>query len=261
MTAMYVAKTIIEADPTGRAVVLLACAEACSVHLSAAPQLELVIGNTIFGDGAAAAIVTHAGFRGRVGGAAKVARRTTHSVDSADWEWSLGAMSSEIVPDSAGAMTWKQSEEAGRYDMWLSRDIPGALTSFFVSRGIEIMARVGLLNPFGVAWALHPGGKGILSGFEKALKGLGLGAAGIDASHAVLQEHGNMSSATILFVLQRVLSQTDKDAVFFAGFGPGLTVEFGALHRRRSNRLHQQSAASGSAGSEVSSESMSEEDN
>jgi predicted naringenin-chalcone synthase len=254
MTALYVAKTIIEADTTGRAVVLLACAEACSVHLSAAPQLELVIGNTIFGDGAACAIVTHAGFRGTV---RTPPQRVTRNILGTDWEWAIGAMSSEIVPNSESSMTWKQSDEGGRYNMWLSRDIPAALTGFFITRGIEIMARVGILNPFGVAWALHPGGKGILTGFEKALKGLGLGAAGIDASHAVLREHGNMSSATILFVLQRVLSETDRDHVFFAGFGPGLTVEFGALHRQR----REKNEISSSSASSLSSLSKGERNN
>ena len=253
MTALYVAKTVIEADPTGRAVVLVVCAEACSVHLSSAPQLEAIVGNTIFADGAACAIVTNAGFRG----AQRTPSRLTRSIVGDDWEWAIGAMSSEIVPNSAGAMTWRQSEESGRYDMWLSRDIPSALTDFFVSRGLEIMARVGILNPFGVAWALHPGGKSIILGFEKALVGLGLGTSGISASQDVLKEHGNMSSATIFFVLQRVLSTTDRDNVFFAGFGPGLTVEFGALHRTKTNQKGDIEGVKGDAEQELPSDASS----
>ena len=146
-------------------------------------------------------------------------------------EWCLGAMSSEIVPESAGHMTWKQSAESGRYDMWLSKDIPAALLGFFLGNAFSLLARVGILNPFGCAWALHPGGKGIVTAFEGALKKLGVTPQGVEASHGVLEKYGNMSSATIFFVLQRVLSSTTKDSVFFAAFGPGLTVEFGAMQR------------------------------
>ena len=232
MTALFVAKSLIEADSTGRAVVLVVCAEACTLHVSSAVQLELVVGNAIFGDGAGAAIVSHAGFRG-TSPAKGAALNTGAGVTGADWEWSLGSMSSEIVPDSAGAMTWKQSADGGRYDMWLARTIPQSLTALFSTRGFELLSRVGLFNPFGVAWALHPGGKAILAGFEEGLAKIGVRPDGLEHSHAVLAEHGNMSSATIFFVLQRVLSRTTMNAVFFAGFGPGLTVEFGALNRVR----------------------------
>lgn len=234
MTALFVAKSLIEADSTGRAVVLVVCAEACTLHVSTAVQLELIVGNAIFGDGAGAAIVSHAGFRGTAPpkGAAAASQAGT-AVTGSDWEWSLGAMSSEIVPDSAGAMTWKQSADGGRYDMWLSRSIPQSLTALFSTRGFELLSRVGLFNPFGVGWALHPGGKAILAGFEEGLSKIGVRPDGLEHSHAVLAEHGNMSSATIFFVLQRVLSSTKKNAIFFAGFGPGLTVEFGAINRVR----------------------------
>ena len=125
-------------------------------------------------------------------------------------------MTSEIISDSSEHMTWKQSNEGGRYDMWLSREIPKALTTFFVDNGIKILMRVGL-NPYGCAWALHPGGKGILTSFEKALGTLGITPEGIECSHEVLSNYGNMSSATILFVLQKVLSSTKRDSAFFAG--------------------------------------------
>ena len=100
--------------------------------------------------------------------------------------------------------------------MWLSREIPEALLSFFVKNGISLLTKVGL-NPYGCAWALHPGGKGILTNFEKGLSTLGIKPEGIECSHDVLANHGNMSSATILFVLQRVLSSTKRDSAFFAG--------------------------------------------
>ncbi len=139
-------------------------------------------------------------------------------------------MSSEIVPNSAGHMTWKQSSESGRYDMWLDRGIPEALMQFFKASSAGLLWRVGL-NPLTCAWALHPGGKGILNAFEGALTSMGFTPSGLEASHSVLDNYGNMSSATIFFVLQRVLSGTQRDSAFVAAFGPGLTVEFGALFR------------------------------
>ena len=236
MTSLYVAKQLVEADETGRAVVLVACAEACSVHVCKDPKMELAVGNSIFGDGAGAAIVTHAGFRGAAGGAGAGAGAAAPSpafaLESDSHEWGLGPMSSEIVPDSAAHMTWKQSSESGRYDMWLDKAIPTSLMQFFVSSSAGLLWRVGL-NPLTCAWALHPGGKGILNNFEAALNSLGFSPSGLECSHSVLDSYGNMSSATIFFVLQRVLSSTPRDSAFFAAFGPGLTVEFGALTRLR----------------------------
>jgi predicted naringenin-chalcone synthase len=237
MTSLYVAKQLVEADETGRAVVLVTCAEACSVHVCKDPKMELAVGNSIFGDGAGAAIVTHAGFRGTVVGAGAGASvdagaAAAFALESDSHEWSLGPMSSEIVPDSAAHMTWKQSSESGRYDMWLDKAIPTSLMQFFLSSSAGLLWRVGL-NPLTCAWALHPGGKGILNNFEAALKTLGFSPNGIECSHSVLDSYGNMSSATIFFVLQRVLSGTQRDSAFFAAFGPGLTVEFGALTRLR----------------------------
>ena len=140
-------------------------------------------------------------------------------------------MSSAIVAESGSSMTWHQSKDGGRYDMWLSRDIPKQLTDFFVKRGLGLLLSVGIALPSSCAWALHPGGKGILKGFEEALGAIGIKPTGIEHSHKVLQTYGNMSSATIFFVLQRVLASTQKNKVFFAGFGPGLTVEYGCINR------------------------------
>ena len=128
--------------------------------------------------------------------------------------------------------------------MWLSRDIPGALQKLFGSKGLDILARVGL-NPFTCAYALHPGGKSILTGFETVLGALGINPVGIESSRQVLRDYGNMSSATIFFVLQRVLAGTQRDSVFFAGFGPGLTVEFGALQRRHLGRGQENGGGGG----------------
>jgi len=91
---------------------------------------------------------------------------------------------------------------------------------------------VGIPSLWRCAWAIHPGGKAIINAFEKALSTLGSSAEGLSSSRDVLKRYGNMSSATIFFVLSRVLTSTPQDDVFSAGFGPGLTIEFARFYRR-----------------------------
>jgi len=227
-SALYVAKQIVEADCTGRAVVLVACAETCTAHMTRDQRLELIVGNTIFADGAAAAIVTHAGFTG-----AGAAQRLSPAEPALPQtcEWALGAMENEVLPGTEGSMSWRQGSFPGQYDMWLDRSIPSALSGFFVKRGLALVAKVGIASAWGCAWAIHPGGRAIIKAFQDAFALLRIGGEGLEHSAEVLRRHGNMSSPTILYVLQRVLASTRKDEVFMAGFGPGLSVEFGRLYR------------------------------
>ena len=94
-----------------------------------------------------------------------------------------------------------------------------------------MVRRVGIESPWSCAWGIHPGGKAIIRAFQKAFAALRIDPEGLDASEAVLRDHGNMSSATIFFVLERLLATTARNSVFIAGFGPGLSIEFGCLYR------------------------------
>jgi predicted naringenin-chalcone synthase len=81
-------------------------------------------------------------------------------------------------------------------------------------------------------WAIHPGGRSIL---DKVQHNLGLRDEQLEPSREVLREYGNMSSATVLFVLQRILHKASTDEaerVCAMAFGPGLTVETALLTRR-----------------------------
>nr|NIR15368.1 type III polyketide synthase [Desulfobacterales bacterium] len=78
-------------------------------------------------------------------------------------------------------------------------------------------------------WAIHPGGRSIL---ERAEEALGLTKEDLDASYRVMQEYGNMSSTTIMFVLDDILKDSKKKGkVFSAAFGPGITVEVGLMEK------------------------------
>ncbi|MFW9788710.1 MAG: 3-oxoacyl-[acyl-carrier-protein] synthase III C-terminal domain-containing protein, partial [Candidatus Thorarchaeota archaeon] len=78
-------------------------------------------------------------------------------------------------------------------------------------------------------WAIHPGGRSIL---ERAEESLGITKEDLDASYRIMHEYGNMSSATIMFVLDDILKdEKKKGKVFAAAFGPGITVEVGLLEK------------------------------
>ena len=77
-------------------------------------------------------------------------------------------------------------------------------------------------------WAIHPGGRAIL---EKVQDALHLSKTDLSPSYEILRQYGNMSSATILFLLDSILSLPDSGPVFAAGFGPGLTLETAYLEK------------------------------
>ena len=74
-------------------------------------------------------------------------------------------------------------------------------------------------------------GAAILAAFRSAFSIMHIAGEGIADSTEVLRTHGNMSSATIFFVLKRVLRDTARDEIFAAGFGPGLSIEYGRLYK------------------------------
>jgi predicted naringenin-chalcone synthase len=86
------------------------------------------------------------------------------------------------------------------------------------------------VNPENIShWAIHPGGKKILDDFRATL---GLSREALVHSYAVLEKYGNMSSATILFVLQKLITGgglKKKEKIYTAAFGPGLTIESAIL--------------------------------
>ena len=78
------------------------------------------------------------------------------------------------------------------------------------------------------SWAIHPGGPRILAAAEEAL---GLAPDDTSVSHAVLSEHGNMSSPTILFILNRLRRAEAEGPCVALGFGPGLVAEAALFDR------------------------------
>ncbi len=205
--ALRAASQICAADPS--AVVLVVCAEICSIHLRSSTDPEQIVASAVFADGAAAAVVVGA----------------DHTPPPAAPSLELDGFNTFITEEGEGDMDWTIGDQG--FEMRLTANVPRII-------GREI-AGVAAQIP-GIehsdAWAVHPGGRSVL---DKAQAGLGLRNDAMDHSRAVLREYGNMSSATILFILQRILGDDSLgDGARVAGlcFGPGLTVEAAQFTRR-----------------------------
>ncbi len=201
--ALRQAARIARDDP--EAVVLVAAAELCSLHIRSSADPEQIVAASVFADGAGAAVVSADPARGRP-------RRLE-----------LGRFATRLSDSGAEDMTWTVGD-AG-FDMTLTAEVPRIV-------GREVAAIVA--DVFGGAdavdtWAVHPGGRSILDRVES---GLGLDADALLASRRVLRDYGNMSSATLLFILRDLLADADLAdgrRIGALAFGPGLTVETAAL--------------------------------
>ncbi len=201
--ALRNATRICDAQPGS--VVLVVCTELCSLHIRSSRDPEQIVASAVFGDGAAAAIVSSA-----------EPRRSGAALD-------VGAFSTAITADGEEDMDWTIGDHG--FEMRLTAEVPRII-------GREIAGVVGsMLGEDGSpiedvdAWAVHPGGRSVL---DRVQTGLGLPDEAMADSRAVLRDFGNMSSATVLFILQRILADDSLGSgARIAGlcFGPGLTVE------------------------------------
>jgi predicted naringenin-chalcone synthase len=187
------------------ACVLLCAVELCSLHYHYGWDPQKVIANALFADGAAAL----------VGVAGSGAARQV---------WQVIATGSCLVPDSTEAMTWTIADHG--FEMTLSKKVPHLIATQ-VRPWLEGWLREQgvLLGEVG-SWAIHPGGPRILDSVEE---GLGLPPQATAASRAVFAECGNMSSPTILFILDRLCRADAPRPCVALGFGPGLMAEAAIL--------------------------------
>lgn len=206
MPGLRLAARIAAAQPG--AVVLVVCAELCTLHIRPSSDPQQIVAASVFADGAGAAIVTSDPSVGRPGGLELDRFATALTAEGeADMVWTIGDHGFEMI----------LSAEVPRI---VGREIRGAVETFL---GDEAMPD---------AWAVHPGGRSVLDRVEA---GLELEPAALDASREVLRDYGNMSSATILFILRRLLHDedlADGSRIGALAFGPGLTVESALLVKR-----------------------------
>lgn len=210
--ALRTARDILCADPA--AVVLVVCVELCSLHFQLKPDREQMVANSLFADGAAAAVVVNPM---RAGDGVETQTGAGAGFDLLDFETAL-------LDDSEQDMAWTIGSIA--FDMRLSAYVPKIVQKNIQPVLNTLLGRNRLTQDDLVRWAIHPGGRAVL---ERVSRGLGFDPPGLEDSYAVLNEYGNMSSPTILFVLRKTMEALRQNAqpgpVVAAAFGPGLTVE------------------------------------
>lgn len=184
--------------------VLLCAAELCSLHLHYTDDPDQVIANALFADGAAAALIAPLDAEG----------------DGRSEAWSLAACGSCLLPGSADAMSWRIGDHG--FEMSLSPRVPEIIAAHIKPWLGAWLDSCGLGIGDIASWAIHPGGPRILSTVAEAL---GLRAGAIEQSAAVLAEHGNMSSATVLFIIERLRRAGARPPCVGLAFGPGLFAE------------------------------------
>jgi alpha-pyrone synthase len=198
------AHAICQSNPKAR--VMLVCVELCTLHFQVENTLESVVVNALFGDGAAAAILSSQSDETALGKLAYV--------DGA----------SELAPDSRNLMSWTIGNSG--FLMGLSSQVPKAIVKHLPDYLKNLLGRNGLNQGDLNFWAIHPGGRQIVDRIKNSFQ---LEDALVQDSYDVLHDYGNMSSCTILFILKRLLSQHESGNGFDRGlalaFGPGLTIE------------------------------------
>jgi predicted naringenin-chalcone synthase len=197
LNALRVARAFVGADPAAR--VLVCCAEVCSIHFKRRARPDQVVANALFADGAGACVVAHgSGGYGRI-----------------------TSTSSSILPESAEQMAWSIGDHG--FEMSLGMGLPGTVRRHAGGWIDRWLGAEGLDAGSMASWAVHPGGPRILDAFRE---GVGLPPGAMEASREVLAEHGNMSSPTVLFILER-LRRTGRLAhpCVMVSFGPGVTAE------------------------------------
>ena len=143
-------------------------------------------------------------------------------------------------------MAWEIGDRG--FDIRLSTYVPRIIAGN-INQIIERALRTSHWNLDDIGtWAVHPGGRSIL---DKVESGLQLNPDKLSDSHEVLRECGNMSSVTVLFVLNRILNRAtikEPHPVCAMAFGPGLTIETALLevqpaavpHREMESSHHAQ---------------------
>jgi predicted naringenin-chalcone synthase len=181
------------------ACVLVCAVELCSLHYHYGWDPEKMVANALFADGAAALVGAAAG---------------------PEDAWRVAATGSCLFPDSADAMTWTIGDHG--FTMTLSSNVPDLIMGHLKPWVEGWLGEQGLKIGDIATWATHPGGPRVLVFVQMAL---GLPKGVHEASRQILAEHGNMSSPTVLFILDRLRQWKAPRPCVALGFGPGLTAE------------------------------------
>jgi alpha-pyrone synthase len=199
INALKAARHIIRSEPEAN--ILLLSLELCSLHMQELDNIEQLLAFLVFADGCAAYLVS--------------AKPSGFALDS--------FLAVNLAGTSA-LITWRIGAQG--FDMHLSGQIPGQLRSGLEAAGKQITNGA---EPSHIEfWAVHPGGRTILDAAEQ---GLALPPEALCDSRVILRQFGNMSSASVMFVLERLMQRARPGQRGCAmSFGPGVTAETMLFH-------------------------------
>lgn len=211
LPALRHAQTICRADP--EAVVLVATVELCTLHVRTSNDPDTIVGSSLFADGAAGAIIT-----------GRDLPASTPLLQLDDFE-------TVLTPVGEEAMAWNIGDNG--FEMVLGTYVPHIIDEHITGALAPLLAHDPDLDGLPYRdiehWAIHPGGRSILDKVEAKLD---LTAAQLLPARETLRDYGNMSSVTVMFVLQKILRSATpgrRERVCSMAFGPGLTVETALL--------------------------------
>jgi predicted naringenin-chalcone synthase len=193
INALKLSRHIVRSDPKAR--VLIVNIELCTLHFREATELEKLISFCLWGDGCAAALVT----------------AEPHGI-------LLESFHAIVAVERKELMSWHIRDDG--FDMVLSGQVPGAVRETLRNDHAAILG--GRPAKEIDLWAVHPGGRSVLDAVERALK---LEPTALAVSREVLRQYGNMSSATVMFVMAEMLKEPSGLLGCGMAFGPGLTTE------------------------------------
>jgi predicted naringenin-chalcone synthase len=201
--AMKLADAFCKNDKNAKVVIV--CTELCTLHFQKENTVDNIASSLLFGDGSAAILILH---------------------DDEKLEGlMIKSFYSEVGFNGKDHMSWQLSSSG--FLMQLSGYVPELIEQDFNSLLQNALQNANMNEDDISHWCIHPGGKRILSSIEKCTA---VSVNDLGFSYKVLNDYGNMSSPTILFVLKEIMNSLDhkkdkKANIFGAAFGPGLTME------------------------------------
>ncbi|MHA7175720.1 type III polyketide synthase [Arthrobacter sp. Sr24] len=207
--ALRAAKSFCEADPN--AVVLVVSVELCSLHVRTSNNPDTIMGSSLFADGAAAAVIS------------------ARDLPAGAMALELDYFETVLTPVGEDSMAWNIGDHG--FEMVLDSYVPKIIDEHIVGALEPLLASAPELQGLPYSdirhWAIHPGGRSIL---DKVQNKLQLSDEQLIPARDTLRNFGNMSSATVMFVLKHILEQpaeSERESICAMAFGPGLTVETG----------------------------------
>lgn len=206
--AMKIADSIVKSHTDAR--VLVVCVELCTLHFQPKNNSDNLLSNTIFGDGAAAVIMVS----------------DPYAEDLNLKGFNLEGFCPLLLNKGKDLMGWNITPV--NFEMILDSGIPEFLANELEQLMLLVNEKLHLTPDSIDHWAVHPGGKKIL---ETVQRKLNLQNNELGSSYNVLRNYGNMSSPTVLFVLNEIFKSNPKngETLFTIGFGPGISIETASM--------------------------------